>query len=65
MSPKVRAFVDVLTERLNFDADQMQTLCLVQKQAMEAKAAGAVASAPLEKAARRSAVRCRQPLRKR
>lgn len=56
VSPKVRAFVDFLIERLNFDADHMQTLCMVQKQAMEAKAAGAVALAQLEKAARRSAV---------
>ena len=63
-SPKVRAFVDFLIDRLNFDTDHMQTLCMVQKQAMEAKAAGAVASAPLEKAARRSAVRGRQALRK-
>ena len=56
VSPKVRAFVDFLIERLNFDADHMQTLCMVQKQAMEAKAAGAVALAQLEKASRRSAV---------
>ncbi len=27
MSPKVRAFVDFLVERLNFDADYMQVLC--------------------------------------
>jgi hypothetical protein len=26
-SPKVRAFVDFLVERLNFDADYMQVLC--------------------------------------
>jgi hypothetical protein len=27
VSPKVRAFVDFLLERLNFDADYMQVLC--------------------------------------
>jgi hypothetical protein len=26
-SPKVRAFVDFLVERLNFDADYMQVIC--------------------------------------
>jgi DNA-binding transcriptional LysR family regulator len=30
-SPKVRAFVDFLVERLNFDADYMQGLCPAQK----------------------------------
>ncbi|WP_101926853.1 MULTISPECIES: LysR family transcriptional regulator [Luteimonas] len=53
VSPKVRAFVDFLIERLNFDADHMQTLCSVQQKAMAAKAAGVVALAELEKASRR------------
>ena len=51
-----RPFVDFLIERLNFDADHMQTLCQVQQQALEAKAAGKVALAQLEKATRRVVV---------
>lgn len=54
MSPKVRAFVDFLIDRLNFDADHMQTLCQVQQQALQAQVAGKVALAQLEKATRRS-----------
>ncbi len=54
ISPKVRAFVDFLIERLNFDTDHMQTLCSVQQQALQAKAAGAVAMAQLEKVSRRT-----------
>ncbi len=62
VSPKVRAFVDFLIERLNLDADHMQTLCAVQKQAMAAKAAGNVAMAELERAARRHAAAPADPV---
>ncbi|MGY0556962.1 MULTISPECIES: LysR substrate-binding domain-containing protein [unclassified Lysobacter] len=37
-SPKVRAFVDFLVERLNLDADYMQTLCPNHRHFEEAKA---------------------------
>lgn len=38
-SPKVRAFVDFLVERLNFDADYMQALCpILQRQQEQAQA---------------------------
>lgn len=40
-SPKVRAFVDFLVERLSFDADYMQALCpILQRQQDERRAAG-------------------------
>ena len=44
-SPKVRAFVDFLVERLNFDADYMQALCPIfqrqqEQQAKEAATGG-------------------------
>jgi len=44
-SPKVRAFVDFLVERLNFDADYMQTLCPNQRQGEKGACDGTV---PLE-----------------
>ncbi len=50
-SPKVRAFVDFLVERLNFDADYMQILCPdARGRCMAAdKASAAVISAELDK----------------
>lgn len=46
-SPKVRAFIDFLVERLNFDADYMQMLCPDKRAACAAatKASGALAAA--------------------
>jgi hypothetical protein len=38
-SPKVRAFVDFLVERLNFDANYMEELCpIFQRQQEQARA---------------------------
>ncbi len=37
-SPKVRAFVDFLVERLNFDADYMQALCPIFQRQQEQQA---------------------------
>jgi DNA-binding transcriptional LysR family regulator len=52
-SPKVRAFVDFLVERLNFDADYMQVLCedseRCQHLAQAAAAAEAAAVSELER----------------
>ncbi|HZH42500.1 MAG TPA: LysR substrate-binding domain-containing protein [Lysobacter sp.] len=46
-SPKVRAFVDFLVERLTFDVDHMEMLCPNQRRACEAAAqAGGGAVAP-------------------
>ncbi|WP_242108669.1 LysR family transcriptional regulator [Luteimonas aquatica] len=50
-SPKVRAFVDFLVERLNFDADYMQVLCPDRKRFMASKRAADLAKAQLAKAA--------------
>ena len=54
-SPKVRAFVDFLVERLNFDADYMQVLCedsqRCQHLAQAAAAAEAAAATELERTA--------------
>lgn len=45
-SPKVRAFVDFLVERLNFDADYMQVLCPdARKRCHQADAVAAAAAA--------------------
>jgi DNA-binding transcriptional LysR family regulator len=47
-SPKVRAFIDFLVERLNFDADYMQHLCPNMRACdgtVETKATGALATA--------------------
>jgi hypothetical protein len=53
-SPKVRAFVDFLVERLNLDADYMQVLCedseRCQHLAMAAAAAEAAVTAATEAA---------------
>lgn len=47
-SPKVRAFVDFLVERLNFDADYMHVLCPDRKPcaAASARSAGALQNRP-------------------
>jgi DNA-binding transcriptional LysR family regulator len=53
-SPKVRAFVDFLVERLNFDADYMQVLCEDSERCQhlaQAAAAAEVAAAELDRAA--------------
>ena len=54
-SPKVRAFVDFLVERLNFDADYMQILCPdARGRCMEAeKASVAAIKAELAKVAKK------------
>jgi DNA-binding transcriptional LysR family regulator len=52
-SPKVRAFVDFLVERLNFDADYMQVLCPDRKRFMASKRASDLAKAQLAKASSR------------
>ncbi len=53
-SPKVRAFVDFLVERLNFDADYMQVLCPDRRrQQKAARVASAAIAAQLAKAASR------------
>ena len=52
-SPKVRAFVDFLVERLNFDADYMQVLCPDRKRYMASKRASDLAKAQLAKASSR------------
>jgi DNA-binding transcriptional LysR family regulator len=46
MSPKVRAFVDFLVDRLNFDADYMQVLCpdRMRHEKAQREAASAVAA---------------------
>ena len=49
-SPKVRAFVDFLVERLNFDADYMQVLCPDRKRFMASQRASKMANAELAKA---------------
>lgn len=49
-SPKVRAFVDFLVERLNFDADYMQVLCPDRKRFMASQRACKMAAAELAKA---------------
>src|SRR5690606_26015897 len=58
-SPKIRAFVDFLVERLSFDSDYMQVLCPdARARCMAAKHAADSAStvnAELARAARRSA----------
>ena len=43
-SPKVRAFVDFLVERLNFDADYMQMLCPDRQRELAEKRQAAVAA---------------------
>lgn len=51
-SPKVRAFVDFLVERLNFDADYMQVLCPDKRRQLKAaKEASTAVAAQLAKAA--------------
>lgn len=57
VSPKVRAFVDFLIERLNFDTDHMQTLCSVQREAMAARSAGRIVRAQIEKVVRQPGTR--------
>lgn len=53
-SPKVRAFVDFLVERLNFDADYMRTLCPDQRrQHKAAREASAAITAQLARVAAR------------
>jgi len=52
-SPKVRAFIDFLVERLNFDADYMRVLCEDGKRYQQLTTAavaveGAIAGAELE-----------------
>ncbi len=54
-SPKVRAFVDFLVERLNFDADYMQVLCPNRQPGKSAQTRAAVAL-QLARAAARQAV---------
>jgi len=54
-SPKVRAFVDFLVERLNFDADYMQVLCPDRKRFLASQHASELATAELAKAAKQSA----------
>jgi DNA-binding transcriptional LysR family regulator len=44
-SPKVRAFIDFLVERLNFEADYMQMLCPDQCREMDERASSSVAAA--------------------
>jgi DNA-binding transcriptional LysR family regulator len=61
-SPKVRAFVDFLVERLNFDADYMQVLCpnvRARYQAAEKVAAEAI-SAELAKVAKQTEVKTKR-----
>ncbi len=58
-SPKVRAFVDFLVERLNFDADYMQVLCpnvRARYKAAEQASADAI-SAELAKVAKQPAAK--------
>ena len=55
-SPKVRAFVDFLVERLNFDADYMELLCPVLCNAREAAHEATAALAAAERASRPKAV---------
>jgi DNA-binding transcriptional LysR family regulator len=52
-SPKVRAFVDFLVERLNFDVDYMQVMCPDRKRFLAAQEASRVARAELSKARRK------------
>ena len=52
-SPKVRAFVDFLVDRLNFDADYMQVMCPDRKRFLAAQEASRVAKAELSKARRK------------
>lgn len=54
-SPKVRAFVDFLVERLNFDADYMHMLCPDRNPRTAAGAAAAKLSAQHAQAAARLA----------
>ena len=49
-SPKVRAFVDFLVERLNFDVDYMQAVCPNRKHFLAAEQAAAVAKAEMQRA---------------
>lgn len=49
-SPKVRAFVDFLVERLNFDADYMHAVCPNRKHFLAAEQAAAVARAEMQRA---------------
>ena len=53
-SPKVRAFVDFLVDRLNFDADYMQVMCPDRKRFLAAQEASRVAKAELSKARRKA-----------
>ena len=53
-SPKVRAFVDFLAERLNFDADYMHGLCPDRKPCGKAGETPAVVAQQLARAARQS-----------
>ena len=53
-SPKVRAFVDSLVERLNFDADYMHGLCPDRKPCGKAGETPAVVAQQLARAARQS-----------
>lgn len=56
-SPKVRAFVDFLVERLNFDADYMQELCENSRRCHRLADAAAAAEAAATQAPRRPSVR--------
>ncbi|CAA9309234.1 MAG: Probable transcription regulator protein of MDR efflux pump cluster [uncultured Lysobacter sp.] len=53
-SPKVRAFVDFLVERLNFDADYMQVLCPLRKRFEEESLTQVSISKELAKAVSRA-----------
>lgn len=53
-APKVRAFVDFLVERVNFDADYMQVLCPDRKRFLASQQAGKIATAELAKATGKS-----------
>ena len=54
-SPKVRAFVDFLVERLNFDADYMQALCPIFQRQQEQQAKGAATDGRTRKKRARAA----------
>ena len=59
-SPKVRAFVDFLVERLNFDTDYMQVLCEDTKRCQhltQAAAAAEAAAAGIAQATKKRSVR--------
>ena len=61
-SPKVRAFVDFLVERLNFDADYMQVLCPNVRARYEAaeKSAAEAINAELAKVAEQPAAKAKR-----